>query len=100
VVIKTAPKYRLANERDILKRFHSRQGIRQLLDETLDPPSLVLEYFNDNALGASNSKRFRNSEVKLIAKRVLEALQVSHENRYVHTGTTYHLLVKFYNNQI
>lgn len=43
VIIKSAPKYRLGNERDVLKHFHARPGIRQLLDETQDPPSLVLK---------------------------------------------------------
>ncbi|EPE26520.1 Protein kinase-like (PK-like) [Glarea lozoyensis ATCC 20868] len=68
VVIKTAPKHRLSNERDILKRFQSQQEFRQLMDETNDPPSLVLQRFDDNLLN-----------------RVLEALQGLHDKGYVHT---------------
>jgi casein kinase II subunit alpha len=86
VIIKSAPKYRLNNERDILKHFHARPGIRQLLDETQDPPSLVLEHLDDNLLAASNSKRLEKPEIKFIAKRILEALQAIHEDGYVHTG--------------
>jgi casein kinase II subunit alpha len=76
----------LNNERDILKHFHARPGIRQLLDETQDPPSLVLEHLDDNLLAASNSKRLEKPEIKFIAKRILEALQAIHEDGYVHTG--------------
>lgn len=86
VIIKSAPKYRLDNERDVLKHFHARPGIRQLLDEIQDPPSLVLKHLDDNLLSASNSKRLENPEIKFIAKRILEALQAFHEDGYVHTG--------------
>ncbi|PVH82014.1 putative serine/threonine protein kinase [Cadophora sp. DSE1049] len=85
VIIKSAPKYRLDNERDVLKHFHARQGIRQLLDETQEPPSLVLKHLDDNLLTASNSKRLEKPEIKFIAKRILEALQAFHEDGYVHT---------------
>jgi casein kinase II subunit alpha len=86
VIIKAPPKYRLDNERDILKHFHGRRGIRQLLDETHDPPSLVLTHLDDNLLAASNLKRLEKSEIKFVAKRILEALQIFHEDGYVHTG--------------
>lgn len=86
VIIKIPPKHRLDNERDVLKHFHARPGIRQLLDETQDPPSLVLKYLDDNLLTASNSKKLEKSEIKFIAKRILEALQEFHEDGYVHTG--------------
>jgi len=87
VIIKTPPKYRLDNERDILKHFHARPGIRQLLDETQNPPALVLNHLDDNLLSASNSKRLEKSEIKLVAKRILEGLQELHKDHYVHTGT-------------
>jgi len=86
VIIKSAPKYRLDNERDVLKHFHARSGIRQLLDETQDPPSLVLKHLDDNLLNASSSKRLGKPEIKFIAKRILEALRALHEDGYVHTG--------------
>ena len=86
VAIKTAPKYRLENERDILRRFQGQPCIRQLVDEVHDPPSLVLKHLDDNLLNASNSKRLERSEIKFVAKRLLEALKVFHEAGYVHTG--------------
>ena len=75
-------------ERDVLKHFHARPGIRQLLDEISDPASLVLKQLDDNLLSASNKKRLKKPEIKFVAKRVLEALQVLHEDGYVHTGTS------------
>jgi len=86
VIIKSAPKYRLDNERDVLKHFHARPGIRQLLDETQDPSSIVLKHLDDDILIASNSKRLEKSEIKFIAKSILVGLQTFHENGYVHTG--------------
>jgi casein kinase II subunit alpha len=87
VVIKTAPKDRLDNERRILKHFQDRPCIRQMLDEIQDPLSLVLRHLDDNLLSASNSKRLERQEIKYFAKKVLEALQAFHEADYVHTGT-------------
>lgn len=86
VIIKVPPKSRLDNERNVLQHFHGRHGIRQLLDETCDPPSLVLEHLDDNLLAASNSKKLEKAEIKFIAKGILEALQTFHEDGYVHTG--------------
>jgi len=86
VVIKTAPKERFENERDLLKRFCNCPHTRQLLDETRDPPSLVLRHLDDNLLDASNKLMLQSSDVKLVAKRILQALQALHEDGYTHTG--------------
>jgi casein kinase II subunit alpha len=86
VIIKTAPKYRLDNERNVLQPFCGRRGIPQMLDETQEPPSLVVKHFDDNLLSASNAKRLGKPEIKFITKRILEALQAFHEDGYVHTG--------------
>ncbi|TVY34706.1 hypothetical protein LSUB1_G005774 [Lachnellula subtilissima] len=82
VIIKSAPKHRLDNERNVLEHFHARPGIRQLLDETQDPdpPSLVLQHLDDNLLHASNQKRLGKTEIKFVAKRILEALHVKPDN--------------------
>ena len=92
VIIKTAPKARSENERDILSRFHSQPCIRQLLDQTKDPPSLVLQHLDDSLLDASNKKTLTGLDVKFVAKRVLQALQALHEDGYTHTGK----IVTFY----
>ena len=87
MVVKTAPHSRLANELSVLQQFRGRPYIRQLLDEVQDPPSLILQYRDDNLLSASNSKKLERSDIKFVAKNVLKALQMLHENDYVHTGT-------------
>jgi len=86
VIVKTAPTYLLENECEVLKRFQGRPHIRQLIDEVRDPPSIVLKHLGDNLLNASNSKRLERSDVKYVAKKILEALSVIHEAGYVHTG--------------
>lgn len=86
VVIKTAPPYRLENERDVLRHFHGRPYIRQILNETREPPSLVLQHLDDNLLHTSSEKTLENSEVKFVAKQILLALQALHEDGYTHTG--------------
>jgi serine/threonine protein kinase len=57
-----------------------------LQDTKVLPAELVLEHLDDNLLAASNSKKLEKSEIKFIAKRILEALQAFHEDGYVHTG--------------
>ena len=86
VIIKTAPQGRLENERDVLKHFSACPYIRQLIDETKTPPSLILQHLDDNLLHASNVKSLESSEVKFVAKRVLQAIQALHEEGYTHTG--------------
>jgi casein kinase II subunit alpha len=89
VVVKTALKHRLDNEREVLKHFQGRSCIRQLVDEIQEPAALVLEHLGNNLLSASNSKILGRPDIKLIAKRVLEALNMFHEAGYVHTGTVH-----------
>ncbi|TVY88570.1 Dual specificity protein kinase [Lachnellula willkommii] len=96
VIIKTAPQGRLENERDVLKHFHTRPCIRQMLDETESPPSLILQHLDDNLLHASSLKTLESSDVKFVAKRVLEAIQALHEDGYTHTDIKpYNILVNY-----
>ncbi|KAF2453005.1 hypothetical protein BDY21DRAFT_388268 [Lineolata rhizophorae] len=84
--------FRLENERDVLRRFQSRApSLRPLIDDVEDPPdlpALVLKHLDDDVLNASATKRLTRPEVKHVVKRVLEVLQVLHEDGYVHTGMT------------
>ena len=70
----------------MLKRFKDQPVIRPLLDEIADPPCLVLKHLDDNLLAASNKKHLEKVEIKLVARKVLEALVPLHEAGYVHTG--------------
>ena len=92
VVVKSVEgHWRLHNEHDILKRFQARTStLRPLLDEVEDPaepPAIVLKYLDDDITIASRKQRLTRQEIKYVAKNVLEALQVLHEDGYVHTGT-------------
>ncbi|KAK0118521.1 hypothetical protein ONS96_011618 [Cadophora gregata f. sp. sojae] len=84
-IIKTAPQGRLDNERDVSKHFRSCPYIRQVLDETKNPPSLILQHLDDNLLHASAMETLKSSDVKFVAKRVLQAIQALHEDGYTHT---------------
>lgn len=87
---KSVHHFRLQNERDILLHFQSRTSyIRPLIDEVEDssaPPTLILKYLDDDVLNASNNKRLTRPEVKYVAKKVLEALLLLHDEGFVHTG--------------
>jgi serine/threonine protein kinase len=89
-IVKSANHFRIHNERDVLLRFqHKTPLLRPLLDEIQDPaspPAIVLKYLEDDILHASNRKRLARAEVKYVARHVLEALSVLHQEEFVHTG--------------
>ncbi|TVY49983.1 Serine/threonine-protein kinase ppk5 [Lachnellula cervina] len=85
VVVKTAPAERFENERNILRNFQGRPYIRQMLDETKEPRSIVLKHLDVNLLSASAEKAIDSIDVKLVAKRILQALHALHEEGYTHT---------------
>jgi hypothetical protein len=63
--------------------------IRPLIEDFWDttvPPTLILRYLDDDALRALNKQRLTRLEMKYVAKRVLEALAVLHDEGFVHTG--------------
>lgn len=76
----------MSNEREILKIVQNNACIRQLIDEIEDPPSLALEYLDNNLLDVCGRKRLAGSDVKIVARTILKALVVLHENGFVHTG--------------
>jgi serine/threonine protein kinase len=86
VVIKSVNHPRIQRERNILLRFQERTPhIRPLLDEVdPDAPShaLVMEWLDDDL----NTRKLAGTQLKFVAKGVLEALQVLHADGYVHTG--------------
>jgi casein kinase II subunit alpha len=57
-----------------------------VLDETKNPPSLILQHLDDNLLHASSVKTLTSSDVKFVTKRVLQAIQVVHQGGFTHTG--------------
>ncbi|KAI1161900.1 serine/threonine protein kinase [Nemania serpens] len=81
--------WRLQNEAAILKRYQSKSSfIRPLIDEIqqpADPPSIVLRHLDSELLTESKNKRLTRPEIKQVAKCVLEALRILHEDGLVHT---------------
>ena len=92
VIVKSVNHFRLQNERDVLLRFQPRTPhIRPLLDEVdPDTPShaLVMRWLDSDLLAVTKRRQLASSEVKFVAKGVLEALQALHAKGYVHTGMT------------
>lgn len=82
--------WRLQNEADILKRYqHKTQHLRPLVDEILEPtepPSIVLRYLDTDLITESDKGRLSHRDIKQIAKAVLQAVKVLHEDGLVHTG--------------
>ena len=91
VVIKSVRgHFRVANERDVLRRFGGQSPcIRPLLDEIVEPPepvTIVLRYLESNLLRASTEKKLNRVELKYVSRRVLQALRALHSQGYVHSG--------------
>ena len=86
MIVKTASDWPFKNERDILEAFRDRPCIRPIVDTTDDPPSLILRYLDDNLLKASNAKALERTDIKYVARKVLQALEALHSHGYVHTG--------------
>ena len=86
MVIKRAPPHLLSNEREILEILQNHTCVRQTIDIIENHSSLVLEYLDDNLLDVCSRKIFEGSDVKVVARTVLEALAAFHENGFVHTG--------------
>lgn len=86
VVVKRALPHLLTIERNILEVADGYNCIRQLIHYIEDPPSLVLEYLDDNTLEVSRRDRLESTNLKFVARTLLEALAALHEKGYVHTG--------------
>ncbi len=70
----------------MLETVRDHAFIRQLIDTTEHPPSLVLRYLDENLLEISGQKRLEGSDLKLVARNLLEALVTLHKNGFVYTG--------------
>ncbi|KAI9732878.1 MAG: hypothetical protein M1834_003818 [Cirrosporium novae-zelandiae] len=105
VVVKSVEgHWRLHNERDILKHFQAHAPtLRPLLGEIevpAKPPAIILKYLDDDMASASKKQRLTRQEIKHVAKNILEALQVLHEDDYVHTDIKpRNILVNYGNDQ-
>lgn len=87
VVVKTAPLKRLNNEIQKLQLCQGHKSIRQMVDQIQDPPSMVLEYMEDNVQNLLKRQKLSKQEAKSALKASFEALVVLHDENVVHTGT-------------
>lgn len=82
--------WRLQNEAEILKRFQqSTPFIRPLVDEIQDPQdprTICLAHLDSDLRIESKSQKLNRSEIKYVARLILEVLKVLHEENFVHTG--------------
>jgi casein kinase II subunit alpha len=81
VVIKRAPPRLLSIEREILEIVQNHTCIRQVINNIESPFLLVLDYLDDNLLDVYSRKRLEDSDVKVVARTILEALAVLHTNQ-------------------
>lgn len=95
VIIKSARHFRISNERDVLRKFQSNTPhLRPLVDDIIepqDPPAIVLKHLEDDLQSASAARKLSKREIKYVSRSVLQALNVLHEDGYVHTGQHYTL---------
>lgn len=91
VIIKSVQgHFRVANERDVLRRFSGRSPhIRPIVDEIIQPSepiSIVLRHFDSTLLHASIERKLNRRELKHVSKSILQALRVMHSEGFVHAG--------------
>ncbi|KAL9121344.1 MAG: hypothetical protein Q9187_002096 [Circinaria calcarea] len=93
VIIKTASKYLRARETHYLtllrdckdEERRKQRHIRQMVDSIADPPSMVLEYMEDDLWNLCGRRCFQRAEIKTIARQLLSALSLAHSKNVVHT---------------
>jgi hypothetical protein len=89
MIIKGVRHSRIKNEPEVSQKFQNRAPIRVLVDkivEPIAPPGIVLQYLDSDILAASAKETLNRSEIKYVARIVLKALAVLHEDDYARTG--------------
>ncbi|KAJ0141653.1 CTD kinase subunit alpha [Colletotrichum tanaceti] len=81
--------WRLENEASVLRKYQPMSPLfRPLEDEILDPadpPSIVLKYLDSDLRAESDRQTLSRPDIKKVAKSVLEALRILHQDGMVHT---------------
>lgn len=85
-MIKTAKQVLLQNETKYLNILQGNHRIRQMIDTIETPPSIVLEYAEEDLRSLSIGRKLQRIEIKTIARQLLEALVFAHAKNIVHTG--------------
>ena len=61
-------------------------SIRPLLDTAERSNCMILKYLDDNILTVSDTRRLSKTDLRVVARTVLSALEALHAQGYVHTG--------------
>ncbi|KAI6906696.1 hypothetical protein KC318_g5337 [Hortaea werneckii] len=85
IVLKCAYPKRVQREKEVLQRFEGHASIRQLLDFAENPPCLVLEHLQVDALRSATKAPISRQNIKTIARSILSALESLHANGIIHT---------------
>lgn len=86
VVLKCAPENGLQREKAILQQYRGNANIRQLIDHSDQPPCLVLEHLESEALKASSKAKLSRPDITFTAHSILSALESLHSSGIAHTG--------------
>ena len=90
-MLKCGPEVRLQREKEILQQFVGDSCIRNFIDHGKEPPFLVLEHLEFDALRSSSEARISRQDIKFIARSVLSALGSLHAKGIAHTGNVIRL---------
>lgn len=74
------------NERDIFTRFHTVFALWRLIDEVQDSFLLILKYLDNNLLNKTREKELEFSNVKCVAKTILQILTAFYKKKMVYTN--------------
>jgi hypothetical protein len=86
VLVKTAPSSRFNNGTEALELCRGHRSVRQLVDVTDSPQSMVLEFLDRSLYDASYEQNLERRDVKRTVKAAFEGLAVLHANKRAHTG--------------
>ncbi|KAK1948666.1 serine/threonine protein kinase [Colletotrichum sublineola] len=77
------------NEASILRKYQAKSPLFRPLEDAIvyppNPPSIVLKYLDSDLRAESDRERLSRSDIKKVAKAVLEALSILHQDGMVHT---------------
>ncbi|KAK2027319.1 serine/threonine protein kinase [Colletotrichum zoysiae] len=81
--------WRLENEVSILRKYQASSPLFRPLEDEIanpsDPPSIVLKYLDSDLRAESYRQSLSRTDIKKVAKSVLEALSILHRDGMVHT---------------
>jgi len=85
-VIKQAPLGQFKNEIHALSLCRGSPYIRQLVDTSDDPPSMILERLDASLYAASCQQKLERRDIKQAVTATLKALALLHSHGLIHNG--------------